>query len=409
MKYFYGTKLVYYDAHLNHNGKGGFRPLVRVGPKEVSMMTSEGVRIVWGGDFERSSWYEVFTNFGCVSILNLLMLNRSLFWIDNRVYNMFSYQSSKAHKERRRIFASAYSKTAVMQPSVQSLIKERTSKLLHYLDQQMSPAHADTGTSGPIVVRNVFRALQADVFTAFAFSESEGTTFLDNLRTGPNTMEDLGMGMMDLCHEDRRDAYFFWESERPFKHFPYFLGRSGPLAHKKAETWLSELARKYESRACTISTTEPVECKLQRHDQSPYKKICQWRDPKTGKGLTFNERASEILDHTIAGQDPVPAALEFTLKQLSIHLDIQFCVRSELLKSMPLAVGNNGLAIIDNLTYLNAVVMESLRLLDNIPSYQTRVVPRGGCLVLGSFLPAGVSHCSFAVHSSYDGNADMPT
>ena len=65
-KCFSSTKLVYYDAHLNRNGRDGFRPLLRVAPKEVSIMTSEGVRIAWAGGFERSSWYEVFSNFGCV-------------------------------------------------------------------------------------------------------------------------------------------------------------------------------------------------------------------------------------------------------------------------------------------------------------------------------------------------------
>lgn len=71
-KYSHSTKLICYDAHLNCNGKHGFRPLVRVAPDEVSIMTSEGVRVVWGGDYERSPWYGVFSNYGCVGIQSLL-------------------------------------------------------------------------------------------------------------------------------------------------------------------------------------------------------------------------------------------------------------------------------------------------------------------------------------------------
>ena len=71
-KYSHSTKLIYHDAHLNCNGKHGFRPLVRVAPNEVSIMTSEGVRVVWGGDYERSSWYKVFFNYGCVAIRSLI-------------------------------------------------------------------------------------------------------------------------------------------------------------------------------------------------------------------------------------------------------------------------------------------------------------------------------------------------
>ena len=47
--------------------------------------------------------------------------------------------------------------------------------------------------------------------------------------------------------------------------------------------------------------------------------------------------------------------------------------------------------MIDSLSYVNAVVMEGLRLVDTISSYQTRVVPKGGCVISGCYLPAGVS------------------
>ena len=46
--------------------------------------------------------------------------------------------------------------------------------------------------------------------------------------------------------------------------------------------------------------------------------------------------------------------------------------------------------MIDSLSYLNAVIMEALRLVDTISSYQTRVVPKGGCVISGHYLPAGV-------------------
>ncbi len=120
-----------------------------------------------------------------------------------------------------------------------------------------------------------------------------------------------------------------------------------------------------------------------------------------GRRLAFNERASEILDHIIAGQDPVPAALEFIVKQLSIHEDIQSCLHAELLGSIDLLAKGHGSATVDNSAYLDCIVMESLRLIDNISSYQTRIVPPGGCLILGCFLPGGVSNNSFFLGSSH--------
>ena len=58
--------------------------------------------------------------------------------------------------------------------------------------------------------------------------------------------------------------------------------------------------------------------------------------------------------------------------------------------------------MIDSLPYLNAVVMESLRLVDTISSYQTRVVPPGGCVISGYFLPAGVCNHFFDLAFYYE-------
>ncbi len=57
-------RVILYDAHSGRQGQNQSQPILRVGPKEVSIMTNEGLRIAYGGGFVRSSWYEVFKNFG---------------------------------------------------------------------------------------------------------------------------------------------------------------------------------------------------------------------------------------------------------------------------------------------------------------------------------------------------------
>ena len=64
LKYFYNIRTCHYHAHMN--GKDGQQPILRVGPNEVSLMSTEGVRLVWGRGFNRSPWYDVFQNFGFV-------------------------------------------------------------------------------------------------------------------------------------------------------------------------------------------------------------------------------------------------------------------------------------------------------------------------------------------------------
>ena len=208
---------------------------------------------------------------------------------------MFSVVSTEAHAKRKRIFASAYSKTTICQYRAQNIIKSRTARIIKFFGQQTS-AGASSGRSGPIIVRNVFRALQADIFTAFAFSETEGTNFLENLKTGPNTQEDLGMDMMDLFHDDKRESFFFWESEKPFKYFCRFFKPNGRAAHIKGQRWLGDIISRYETRN-KPKDAEGDKQQLGGFESGTYMKLLQWRNPETGKPLDWNERASEIMDH----------------------------------------------------------------------------------------------------------------
>ena len=210
---------------------------------------------------------------------------------------MFSSTSNRAHSSRKRIFASAYSKTAVTSDRVQNLIKSRVAKVVNFLERQTSSNDTFHGDSGPIVVRNVFRALQADVFTAFAFDEDEGTEFLDHLQSGPNTLEDLGMSEMDLFHDEKRDEFFFWESEQPFKYIGKFLARAGPGSHARAQRWLMELIKPYEAKFQSRQPIASSEKSIKQFNGGVYEKLMLYKNPGTGHPLDWTERASEIMDH----------------------------------------------------------------------------------------------------------------
>ena len=64
IKYFYSTRTAHYEAHTSKSNDGDYHPILRVGPNEVSIMTTEGIKAVWGAGFERPPWYVVFANFG---------------------------------------------------------------------------------------------------------------------------------------------------------------------------------------------------------------------------------------------------------------------------------------------------------------------------------------------------------
>jgi hypothetical protein len=93
----------------------------------------------------------------------------------------------------------------------------------------------------------------------------------------------------------------------------------------------------------------------------------------------------------VAGQDPVAAVLEYATRRISLHPDIQVRLHHEIMTSLPNGNEEWTSAMVDALPFLNAIVLEGLRLVDTIGSYQRRVVPLGGCTIEGFYLPAGVS------------------
>ena len=210
---------------------------------------------------------------------------------------MFSFASSHDHKQRRRILQSAYSKTAISADRVQNIIQVRTTKLLRFLDKAATTGsvHFDQGDS--IILRNVFRALQADIFTAFAFSDDLGTSYLDNLREGANTTDDLGMNLMDLCHDEKRDPYFFWESELPFKYIARSMGRHSPDLHNNAHKWLKDLVSAFELRRSRLGNPSYAPNSATNLLSGTWERLSEWRHKDSGTQLDEDERLSEVLDH----------------------------------------------------------------------------------------------------------------
>jgi hypothetical protein len=192
---------------------------------------------------------------------------------------MFSFSSSREHSIRRRLVAPAYSKLSISSLRTQSIIQHTLRKLVIYLQSQ---------TDGqPVIVRNVFRALITDVFTAFAFSEMEGTIFLDKLRTGPNTMKDLGMDDFQLWHEDTRGSFFFFESQSEFKYLSHFFAPHCRQVHERFEAWITNIINRYEAR---VKEDESFP------EHGVYWRLLAGKNSPTVENLGWRERASEIMD-----------------------------------------------------------------------------------------------------------------
>jgi hypothetical protein len=113
--------------------------------------------------------------------------------------------------------------------------------------------------------------------------------------------------------------------------------------------------------------------------------------------------ASELLDSIEAAREGIGISLTYAMHQLSQRPALQSTLRDELVKLTPPLkyppsqeiLSTSTLRQLDSLALLDGIVMETLRVHASAPGPQRRLVPEGGAVVEGYFIPAGVT-----IHSS---------
>ncbi|CAD6581260.1 MAG: hypothetical protein ASARMPRED_000560 [Alectoria sarmentosa] len=270
---------------------------------------------------------------------------------------MFSFTSRSAHLARKRIFAPVYSRSSIHSPRVQNILRTRTTKLIRFFLHQTFASRI--GRTGHLVPRNFFRPLGADILTAFAFSDTEGTKFLDKLQAGANTTQELGMDIWELWHEDKRDSFFFFESQPELKRFAKLFAPHGCGVHARFEAWVVSVMKQYEAHMSSIVKVESEEKEIS--EQGVYWRLLTYKSPTTRQPLSWNERASEIMDHMGAGHDPVPCTLELLMQKLTHHPEHQTRLRNEIRSHLSRDVDSRTYGQIDKMPFLNALILETLR------------------------------------------------
>lgn len=131
---------------------------------------------------------------------------------------------------------------------------------------------------------------------------------------------------------------------------------------------------------------------------------------------------SEFLDNIEAARIGIGIALTYAMYQLSLRPSLQSSLREELRGlEIPLSyppckniLSTSVLRQLDGLPLLDAVITETLRLHAPVPGPQPRIVPKGGTVIEGYFIPAGVTisssaHCLHRNQAAYqDANVWKP-
>ncbi|EIN11990.1 cytochrome P450 [Punctularia strigosozonata HHB-11173 SS5] len=109
---------------------------------------------------------------------------------------------------------------------------------------------------------------------------------------------------------------------------------------------------------------------------------------------------SMCVTYIIAGTDTTGTTLSWLMWALASHPHVYDTLRAELIAAFPDPGAFPDLASLRKLLYLTAVIKEALRRYPATPIYLPRVVPEGGAVHQGHYLPAGttIGCLSYAMH-----------
>ncbi|KAI8986163.1 cytochrome P450 [Trametes punicea] len=313
--------------------------VVRVAPDEVSFATRDAVKEIYtsgGSGYDKSPFYLLFESFNTP--------------------NMFSTLERGKHAERKKRFAERYNKVHIMRPEVCSVVKE-------HVDAFVAKCTEHQGQSVDIYI--LLHCYALDGITSHLFFPRGTHSISDS--------EELRMTKELSYPNVLRKQYF----EHYYPRLSRLLSKLPGLGKRRTDG----LATRYvldTTRTATVAS-HTVLHKLRSYES---------------KDSDYISTASECMDHLVAGLDTTGDGLCFLMYQLSLpaYEHVQQRLHAEL--------AANPSTPLEDLLYLDAVVKEGLRVFTPIPMSFPRVVPAGGKVVDGVWLPGGtvVSCQPYTVH-----------
>ncbi|KAF2704877.1 putative benzoate 4-monooxygenase cytochrome P450 [Pleomassaria siparia CBS 279.74] len=358
--------------------------VVRIGPNEVSFSSLTALRKIYGAGsgFERTAFYRMFDVYGR--------------------QNLFTFASTKAHAERKKLLAHAYSKSMILSPDAiaKPLIERNVGKYLDLLKREK-----DTP-------QEIFQSLHwfsLDSITGFLYGEGQGGT---QALQGDEAHKNL---LNDIIDPSRRLLSWFAVHLKNYTKWLYsqtgameslikslgLLPMSKPATYTgirvhALQAWSGFEALKTTSTSSDDDGTAIMDI-LYRQNGS-----------KKTSSLDGLDMASELADHFLAGIDTTSDTLMFAIWALSRpeNRRYQQSLIDEVSKIPAVACNDDGVPALeatDKLPYLDAVLKETLRLYAPLPASEPRSLPTD-TTIDGYLIPAGtvVSMSPYTLHRNPD-------
>jgi hypothetical protein len=344
------------DAQAVHEAHVRLGPVVRLGPKELSVNDVDGgLKPIYDGRLPKTDFYDVASSYGELPMVAL--------------------RDEKPHQQRKRLVAKPYGKSTLMQSHEwQAQQSSLADDLVRGLGKLLE-------TGSELDLYDVFFAWSLAAISAYIFGRTGCLNLLDDIPEASRV----------------REQYF---SQRTPQFISAVLPIPSALRHwtgtEEEIRWIWQLQDQAEKALGYVSPQEGWQTIYGFMKKSFRPLRSKQSDPDTP--LTAKEAAilsSEMQDHMIAGIDTSTSALTACSWLLSLKYNQHWQDRlREEIRQVPSSIHTSQL---EHLPILNAVIMETLRLFPPVAGGQPRVTDKS--IVVGPRdnevnVPPGVKiHC----------------
>ncbi|KAK8117204.1 cytochrome P450 [Apiospora kogelbergensis] len=337
---YHGTELKAVLAAHQKLGK-----IVRVGPREISISDFEtGVAQVYNAGFEKPHYFDFFQYYGQL--------------------NSFASKTRADHAACRKRISPSYSKSTLFN-------SKSLPKIIHKIVyQRLVPVLQDHVKAGePVQLLPLFYAASLDVLNCYILG----------IASGPNFTQDPDLTETWLRHYENRYApQSFWLQEVPW--LAQGLGRLGwdvmPRVHYTSTKWVEDWMLEHCDRAETVYQ-EMLRGEDVALEDVPvvYHQIRKSMSKLESENANFLAGAREVFGmvlsyaiYYIAQHPKQQARLQREVSRLGLHLSQQHGADDFPAAATPQAI--------ESLSYLQAVINESLRMRPNSTPLP-RITPKG--------------------------------
>ncbi|KAI5262798.1 cytochrome P450 family protein [Aureobasidium subglaciale] len=316
-------------------------PLVRVAPKEVSVADLDGIKMIYGAGshFHKSDWYSVLKG--------------------HRTFDPFAEQDPHVHAAQKKLVIRPYAMETLkdLEPYVDSTVYHFISRMREKVTQEV-----DLG--------KWFQLFAFDVIGEITFSKR--------------------FGFMDTEHDDGslKSVESTLASAAWLGHVPWVF-----WTHDYLKPWIGNWLGVTNRTGSLMQRAlkEVEERKIRGTDRNDFlEKFFRLQREKPDQ-VTDVAVISMAAANITAGSDTSAISLRAIIYHLLLHPEYLDLLRQEVdtarrehRLSDPVTMEEA-----EKMPFLQACIMEGLRIHPSIGGLLPRTVPLGGCVIAGTFIPAG--------------------